>query len=62
MGAGFLALLVWSWHGTGVDAGTLFGREGLGQIALYVGKLFPPDLSVPALRDAARGAVETFAI
>ena len=61
-GAGFAALLVWSWHGTGVDPAALFGREGLGQIAVYVQKLFPPDLSAPALRDAASGAVETFAI
>jgi phosphonate transport system permease protein len=62
IGAGFAALLVWSWHGTGVDPAALFGREGLGQIAAYVLKLFPPDLSAHALRDAARGAVETFAI
>ncbi|MBI4254323.1 MAG: phosphonate ABC transporter, permease protein PhnE [Candidatus Rokubacteria bacterium] len=61
-GAGFAALLVWSWHGTGVDPAALFGPEGLGQIAAYVRKLFPPDLSAPALRDAASGAVETFAI
>jgi phosphonate transport system permease protein len=60
--AAFVALLVWSYHGTGIDAGTLFGGEALRQIATYAAKLFPPDLSPPALRTAAVGAVETFAI
>jgi phosphonate transport system permease protein len=55
-------LLVWSYHGAGVDPGTLFGREGLRQIATYVAKLFPPDLSSAAIRDAGAGALETFAI
>lgn len=62
VGAGFLALLVWSYRGTGVDLPTLFGGDALRDIAIYVGRLFPPDLSAPALRDAAAGAVETFAI
>ena len=61
-GAGFAALLVWSWHGTGVDPAALFGREGLGQIAVYVQKLFPPDLSMKTVTGAGIGAVETFAI
>jgi phosphonate transport system permease protein len=56
------ALVVWSYRGTQVDLGTLLGREGLGQIAAYIARLFPPDLSAAALRDAAAGAVETFAI
>ena len=60
--AGFAVLLVWSWRGAGVDLATLFGRDGLSQIAVYVGKLFPPDLSAATLREALRGAVETFAI
>jgi phosphonate transport system permease protein len=60
--AGFAALLVWSWRGTQVDLTTLLGGEGLRQIAIYIGKLFPPDLSVAALREAGTGAVETFAI
>jgi phosphonate transport system permease protein len=60
--AAVVALVVWSWHGTRVDAGALLGGEGLRQIAEYVTKLFPPDLSRAALRDAAAGAVETFAI
>lgn len=60
--AGFAALLVWSWHGTQVDLGSLLGGEGLRQIALYVGKLFPPDLSAGTLREAGTGAIETFAI
>jgi len=25
VGAGFAALLIWSWQGTGVDLGSLFG-------------------------------------
>ncbi|MGH7278929.1 MAG: phosphonate ABC transporter, permease protein PhnE [Candidatus Rokuibacteriota bacterium] len=59
---GVAALIAWSWHGTSVDLGTLFGREGLGQIGTYVARLFPPDLSGPTLHAAATGAVETFAI
>ena len=60
--AGFAVLLTWSWQGTRVDLASLLGREGLGQIAVYVRRLFPPDLSSAALRDAASDAVETFAI
>ena len=60
--AGFVALLLWSWQGTHVDLASLFGGEGLRQIAIYVGKLFPPDLSIAAVRDAGAGSVETFAI
>jgi len=61
-GAGVAALLAWSWHGTAVDLPGLLGGEGLRQITTYVGNLFPPDLSPGAWRDAATGAVETFAI
>ncbi len=61
-GAGGAALLVWSWHGTRVDLASLLGGEGLRQIAIYVRKLFPPDLSAATLRDAGAGAAETFAI
>jgi phosphonate transport system permease protein len=60
--AGFAALLLWSWQGTRVDRASLFGGEGLRQIAIYVRKLFPPDLSAATVRDAGAGAVETFAI
>ena len=60
--AGFAALLAWSWHGTRVDLPSLLGREGLGQIALYVSRLFPPDLSAGALGEAGTGAIETLAI
>jgi phosphonate transport system permease protein len=45
-----------------VDPATLFGRDGLRQIWAYVLTLFPPDLSRVALREAAVGAWETFAI
>ncbi len=60
--AGFAALLIWSWQGTGVDLGSLFGGEGMRQIATYVAKLFPPDVSGVTLRDAGAGVFETFAI
>ncbi|MGH7326122.1 MAG: hypothetical protein ACREJ9_15965, partial [Candidatus Rokuibacteriota bacterium] len=58
-GAGFAALVIWSWQGARVDLQSLLGGEGLRQIALYVGKLFPPDLSTSMLREAGTGAVET---
>jgi phosphonate transport system permease protein len=60
--AAVAALIAWSWHGARVDLGDLFGGEAVRQIAGYLGKLFPPDLSPRALRGAAVGAVETFAI
>ncbi|MBI2204073.1 MAG: phosphonate ABC transporter, permease protein PhnE [Candidatus Rokubacteria bacterium] len=60
--AAAVALVVWSAHGAGVDFVTLFGGEAIRQIGLYVARLFPPDLSPVALRAAAVGAVETFAI
>jgi len=60
--AGFALLIVWSYQGTQVDLAGLLGGEGRRQIATYVAKLFPPDLSAKTLRDAALGAVETFAI
>jgi phosphonate transport system permease protein len=59
---GFAALLLWSYHGVGVDLGSLFGGEGLRQIAAYIARLFPPDVSAATLRDAGVGALETFAI
>jgi phosphonate transport system permease protein len=58
----FAALVVWSWTGTGVSLAALLAGDALAQIAAYVAKLFPPDLSAAALRDAGLGAVETFAI
>jgi phosphonate transport system permease protein len=42
--------------------GTLVSGEALRQIGIYAAKLFPPDLGPAALREAAAGAVETFAI
>lgn len=59
---GLVALIVWSYRGTGIDPSQLFGAEGLGQLGLYALRLFPPDLSARALREAGVGAVETFAI
>jgi phosphonate transport system permease protein len=60
--AGFAALLAWSAYGTRVDLVVLLGPDGIAQMATYASKLFPPDLSVPMLRDAGLGAFETFAI
>jgi len=59
---GFAVLVVWSYEGTGVDPAQLFGRDGLSRIWAYLVKLFPPDLSRAALREAAVGAWVTFAI
>lgn len=56
------ALVVWSWMGTRVELGALLSGEALAQIAAYVRRLFPPDLSAPTLQAAALGAWETFAI
>jgi phosphonate transport system permease protein len=58
----FAALVAWSFATTGVELRALFSREGLGQMALYVANLFPPDLSAATLAAASAGAVETFAI
>lgn len=60
--AGFTALIAWSWIGTQMDLGALLGGEALAQIGAYLARLFPPDLSSRALREAGLGAVETFAI
>jgi len=60
--AGFGLLIIWSYQGTRVDLGALLGRDGQSQIAAYVTKLFPPDLSMAMVREAGVGAVETFAI
>lgn len=62
VGAGFAALLVWSWRGTQVDPAALLGDEGLRQITGYARRLFPPDVSAAMLADAASGVAETFAI
>lgn len=62
VGAGFAALLAWSWHGARVDLASLLGGEGLAQIWAYTRKLFPPDFSAATLSEAGAGAVETFAI
>jgi ABC-type phosphate/phosphonate transport system permease subunit len=55
-------LVVWSLGGTGADPLALLGPEGLGQMATYARKLFPPDLSAVTLHETGAGALETFAI
>lgn len=62
IGAGLAALIVWSSVGTQVDLGTLASAEAWRQMWTYASRLFPPDLSAVAVREAASGAVETFAI
>ncbi|MBI3635910.1 MAG: phosphonate ABC transporter, permease protein PhnE [Candidatus Rokubacteria bacterium] len=61
-GAGIAALVLWSWHGTQIDVAALLGPDGRSQLAAYVAKLFPPDLSARTVADATWGAAETFAI
>jgi len=61
-GAGALLLIAWSAWATGFSLPAVLGAEGRGQMAGYVVRLFPPDLSPPLLRDALVGALETFAI
>src|SRR3972149_5777293 len=60
--AGFIALILWSYNGTQVNPAELLGGEGRRQMATYIGKLFPPDLSMKTVTGAGIGAVETFAI
>jgi phosphonate transport system permease protein len=61
-GGVLIALFIWSYRGAEIHLSELFSREGIGQIAAYGQKLFPPDFSPDVLREAARGALETFAI
>src|SRR5713226_2456262 len=60
--AGIIVLFIWSYQGAEIRLGELFSREGGGQIVSYIKKLFPPDFSPTVLREAFRGAIETFAI
>jgi phosphonate transport system permease protein len=60
--AGIVFLVVWSYQGSETDLGQLLSREGISQIFVYIGKLFPPDLSRTVLKEALRGAIETFSI
>ncbi|MCI0371937.1 MAG: phosphonate ABC transporter, permease protein PhnE [candidate division NC10 bacterium] len=60
--AALAGALVWSYRGTAADIGAVLGPEGLAQMAAYVRRLFPPDLSPALLREAAIGSAETFAI
>ncbi len=55
-------LVIWSAYGTGVDPAALTTSETWRQMWTYASRLFPPDLSAATVRDAAQGAVETFAI
>lgn len=62
VGVGVVVLVMWASHGTQVDLGTLASTEAWWQMWTYASRLFPPDLSPAAVRDAAQGVVETFAI
>lgn len=61
-GGGFIAFLIWSYHGTQGNLSGLFSEEAATRVAAYVRNLFPPDLSLPLLAEAAWGMGETFAI
>ncbi len=60
--AGIVALILWSWHGTRLDLGSLLGAEGRVQMLTYARKLFPPDLSPDLLVKVVYWSLETFAI
>lgn len=60
--AGAILLTAWSYSATGFSLQAILGAEGRAQMAAYVARLFPPDLSPPVLRDTLVGALETFAI
>lgn len=60
--AALLALIVWSYHDTGLALGDLLGAEGRHQMALFVQRMVPPDLSPALLGKVAQGALETLAI
>jgi phosphonate transport system permease protein len=62
VGGALLALFIWSYRGAEIHLTELFSREGGAQIITYVKKLFPPDFSAGVVREAVRGAFETFAI
>ena len=61
-GASLLALLAWSYLDAGLSFSALLGAEGRHQMALFVRRMLPPDLSPALLAKVARGAVETLAI
>jgi phosphonate transport system permease protein len=62
IGVAFVAFLIWSYRGAGIDLGQLFSADSFGQILIYIKKLLPPDLSPNVLREALKGSIETFAI
>ncbi len=59
---GLMLFFIWSYQGSEIHLSQLLSREGGGQILAYIKRLFPPDFSATVLREALRGAVETFAI
>lgn len=59
---GVLLLTAWSYWAAGFSLQTILGAEGRAQVATYVAKLYPPDLSRAVLWDTFVAAAETFAI
>lgn len=57
-----LAAVVAAFAYLHLDNATLFGREGLGQMAAYAAGFLDPDLSPAHLRAIGRGALETLAM
>jgi phosphonate transport system permease protein len=59
---GTLGFFIWSYRGAEIQLSQLFNSESFEQIATYVKKLVPPDISAKVLQEALKGTVETFAI
>ncbi|GIX47866.1 MAG: ABC transporter permease [Candidatus Tectimicrobiota bacterium] len=62
LGLSLGALTVWSLLDTGLSLPALLGAEGRRQMALFVQRLFPPDLSPALLRQVGQRALETLAV
>jgi len=62
IGLAFIAFLIWTYRGAGIDLGQLFSADSFEQIWIYIKKLVPPDFSPNVLHEAIKGTIETFAI
>ena len=59
---GIAAFFLWSYRGAEIQLSQLFSHDSFEQIAIYIKKLFPPDLSATVIQEALKGTIETFAI
>jgi phosphonate transport system permease protein len=62
IGFAFVAFLIWTYRGAGIDLGQLFSADSFEQIWIYIKKLVPPDFSPAVLQETIKGTIETFAI